>query len=66
MKLLDEFYQFLIETLTFIPKTKIENVLTNQLSNTDYYIICIGLWLVIIVLCWFIIWMTFKIWSYWK
>lgn len=66
MKWLDDFYQLLIEALTFIPKIKIENILAVQLSNTDYYIICLGIWMVLIVLLWFILWMTFKIWGYWK
>lgn len=66
MKWLDDFDKFLIETLTFIPKSKIETILVTNLSNTDYYLVCIGIWLVLIVLIWFIVWMTFKIWSYWK
>ncbi|MGL5268439.1 MAG: DUF2649 family protein [Spiroplasma sp.] len=66
MKWLDDFYQFLIQALTFIPKAKVEDILATQLSNNDYYLICVGIWLVLIVLLWFVLWMTFKIWGYWK
>lgn len=66
MKWLDDFYRFLIEALTFISKAKIEDILATQLSTTDYYLICIGVWVVLIVLLWFVLWMMFKIWGYWK
>ncbi len=64
MKWYDELITFLIQSFTFIPKIKLENVLSTTLTNSDYYVCCIGIWIVLIVVIWFTLWMCFKVRSW--
>lgn len=41
-------YNFFVDSLTFIPKYKIENILAIKLTNNIYSIFCIIIWAAII------------------
>lgn len=60
MKWLDYFYQFLIQTFLFIPKEVIQANINIPINETQYYILMIGIWLILIILIWFVLWMFFK------
>ncbi|WP_342189756.1 DUF2649 family protein [Spiroplasma endosymbiont of Dilophus febrilis] len=59
----EKFQEFLIKIFIFIPKNRFENIVP-KLTDTNYYIMMCGIWLVIIVFIWFVLWITFKILSW--
>lgn len=51
----------IIDCFLFIDKDFINSHLNINLTDTNYYIFMIGVWIVLIFLIWLIIWIFFKI-----
>ncbi|MFW4370889.1 MAG: DUF2649 family protein [Spiroplasma sp. hy2] len=57
----EQLQKLFVNVFLFIDKVKIENFILLSLSQTNYFILMIGVWIVIVFLTWFMLWMTFKL-----
>ncbi|MBW1241349.1 MAG: DUF2649 domain-containing protein (plasmid) [Spiroplasma poulsonii] len=56
----EQLQKLFVNIFLFIDKVKIENFTSLSLSQTNYFILMIGMWIVILFLTWFMLWMIFK------
>ncbi|MFJ1522150.1 DUF2649 family protein [Spiroplasma sp. ald] len=56
----EQLQKLFVNIFLFINQGQIEKFLSISLTQTNYFILMIGVWIVIVFLTWFMLWMTFK------
>ncbi|WP_425378418.1 DUF2649 family protein [Spiroplasma endosymbiont of Polydrusus pterygomalis] len=56
----EQLQKLFVNIFLFINQTQIEKFLARSLTQTNYFVCMIGVWIVILFLTWFVLWMTFK------